>query len=625
MTVQEKVFDILELATLIADELTQHDLALCCLVNFHWYSTFTPHLWHSITVQSHDPPKFLSPSGRAGLVRNGHHIRVLRTSCGLEILDPFVKYGFTCTNLVCLDTEPFRTTSIGVRSATLIATGRRGSVGAGQVQVPYDFHPAPPSPVTSPSTAVLFKRPPPNTTVDVNAPTLLYEEAETILVTILKRNPRLEFLVIHPDWLENEVVVKVIAEDLLDLKEFYSSVIFGASKKHGTSYSLYKDGSGWEQGGRGMPEIKGYIQSASTMPDHLSEAYPRLKELLQGAESSLCQEAQEKLRFADRDFNGLNITGRSPEVAQIMMEIPTLKSIVISVHGRTSFVDRTTIPAFLKHAPTLERLCFFGCGGEGEIIRSILCSCSELKTLKTMADYGRHRPLVDEIELDALTVFETPWVSNQLEVFECKIVKIPRPDLIIQPVFHPATIAPLHPGAQAPPHIATFDQDSIAQQESRSLQRRILRQLGQLTHLRILRLGSSGRDWDNPHHMRLEIEMEGTRTTMVVDEYVQTTCLELSLASGLDELAELKDLETLDVTQLAHRIGMAEVQWMVENWPKLKSIPGLEYTNHSREAALQGGDVGENHPGAVESVPEHVRWIREQLWRPQERFPSTFV
>lgn len=230
-----------------------------------------------------------------------------------------------------------------------------------------------------------------------------------------------------------------------------------------------------------------------------------------------------------------------------------------------------------------------------------------------MVDYRRLRPFADEVELDALTAFETSWICSQLEVLECKIVKIPRPDLIIQPMFHPVTLAPLLPGAQAPPQLGTFDRGSIAQQESHALQRRILRQLGQLTHLRILRLGSSGHDWDSPHHMRLEMELEDIRTIMVVDEFVQTTCLELSLASGVDELAGLKDLETLDVTKLVHRIGMAEVQWMVANWPKLKSIPGLEYTDHSREAALQRGDVGESHPGTVESVPEHVRWIREHL------------
>lgn len=317
------------------------------LPDFHWYKTFTPHLWHSITVQNHDPvSKFLSPSGRAGLVRNGHHIRVLRTS-SLEALDSFVKYGFTCTNLVCLDTDHKsgghvgmpRGTSIGVRSVALIATGRRGSVGEGQVQVPYCFHATPHPSVTPLLTTVPLKRPPPHTTVDVNAPTLRYEEAETILVTILMRNPRLAFLVIRLDWLENKAVVKVIAEDLLDLKEFYSPVMYRHPREYGASYALYRDGDGLKRG-TAMPEIQGHIQSASTMPDYLSEAYPRVKDLLQAAESSLCREVQERPRFADRDLVGLSINGKSPEIAKILIEIPTLKTIIITGYGRTGYVDR---------------------------------------------------------------------------------------------------------------------------------------------------------------------------------------------------------------------------------------------------------------------------------------------
>lgn len=100
--------------------------------------------------------------------------------------------------------------------------------------------------------------------------------------------------------------------------------------------------------------------------------------------------------------------------------------------------------------------------------------------------------------------------------------------------------------------------------------------------------------------------MEGIRNKMVVNRYVRTTFMELSLASVLDELAGLKELEILDGTQLAHRIGMAEVQWMVDNWPKLKSIPGVEYTDYSLEAALQGGN-GDDSPEVEKTVPEHVR------------------
>ncbi|KAF9283656.1 hypothetical protein BGZ88_010364 [Linnemannia elongata] len=51
--------------------------------------------------------------------------------------------------------------------------------------------------------------------------------------------------------------------------------------------------------------------------------------------------------------------------------------------------------------------------------------------------------------------------------------------------------------------------------------------------------------------------------------------LEFSLESGLELLAGMKELRVLDVKSTAHRIGVAELEWMHVNWPKLKKIKGL--------------------------------------------------
>lgn len=97
---------------------------------------------------------------------------------------------------------------------------------------------------------------------------------------------------------------------------------------------------------------------------------------------------------------------------------------------------------------------------------------------------------------------------------------------------------------------------------------------------------------------------------MLADTYVQTSCLELSLASGLDELGGLEELEEFVVVNMAHRIGLAEVKWMVEHWPKLKRIVGLKYRDHDdqlRDDNEDGeGDVEEENVG-----PEHILWLRE--------------
>lgn len=52
--------------------------------------------------------------------------------------------------------------------------------------------------------------------------------------------------------------------------------------------------------------------------------------------------------------------------------------------------------------------------------------------------------------------------------------------------------------------------------------------------------------------------------------------LQLSLASGLDRIGALKDLEVFGFEGFNHQIGTAELEWMVTSWPKLKVMRGLQ-------------------------------------------------
>jgi hypothetical protein len=54
---------------------------------------------------------------------------------------------------------------------------------------------------------------------------------------------------------------------------------------------------------------------------------------------------------------------------------------------------------------------------------------------------------------------------------------------------------------------------------------------------------------------------------------------------GLDKLSGLTKLEELDVTGMRTRIGVEEVQWMAEHWPRLRAINGLR--NRENEEALR--------------------------------------
>lgn len=55
----------------------------------------------------------------------------------------------------------------------------------------------------------------------------------------------------------------------------------------------------------------------------------------------------------------------------------------------------------------------------------------------------------------------------------------------------------------------------------------------------------------------------------------QLACLELSLEAGLTRLSELKELQYVNITKLAHQIGVRELEWINENWPNLRKLDGL--------------------------------------------------
>ncbi|KAF9101553.1 hypothetical protein BGX29_005507 [Mortierella sp. GBA35] len=590
-----KVFDVPELATLIADELSQHDLSFCCRVSQQWFNAFTPHLWHPITVQYRDPvPKFQSSEGRAGLLRNGHHIRVLRVEQPYY-LQPFLEYGTTCTNLICLDaqygvTYPANTMAGGSltnamaggslanatggwRSPALLSKGRRGSTGSGQKQVQY-VH----------SQAWMLQS--------------QFGVSTSTLTSVLERNPRLEFLVVPPSCMENEALVKVVAESLLRLKEFYSIThLQGLHVQFSlTANNPRVNGFGHTSSTSQAPAVEGRLHlTKATIPYSLFGKYPRLKELQPDFAARINRAELERIRTASTDLVCLRINGGVPrKINQILDAIPgLLTSIDIHWHWyfwswHTPSIDNTVKTAFLKHAPTLEHLCVRDCDFDKETLLEILCSNPHLKTFETMEEeeYMGNRPNV-EVEFSAAEVIDSPWVCGQLQVFECKIRGVPRPDITLTP-YDPHQI----------PHVPQETPHAV-QQESHALQRSVLKQLGRLANLRKLSLGAYGQDKDNREYSQLTIKHI---RTMFVDEFVQCDCLELSLESGLEELAGLEQLEELAVHQMAHRIGLLEVRWMVEHWPKLRAIHGLRYTDSDEENRDDEEEEAEE--------PEHITWLR---------------
>ncbi|KAG0341478.1 hypothetical protein BG004_006019 [Podila humilis] len=90
---------------------------------------------------------------------------------------------------------------------------------------------------------------------------------------------------------------------------------------------------------------------------------------------------------------------------------------------------------------------------------------------------------------------------------------------------------------------------------SREIQRQVYLQLGRQVNLKALDLGA----------------MYGASQSLKRQWY----SLEMSLTSGLDELAGLKCLERLNVHQMNHSIGVKELEWMKVHWPHLRVINGF--------------------------------------------------
>ncbi|KAG0313492.1 hypothetical protein BGZ97_010110, partial [Linnemannia gamsii] len=374
--------------------------------------------------------------------------------------------------------------------------------------------------------------------------------------------------------------------------------------------------------------------------------YPRLKDLELDMMKSMNQWQMRQIRTSNQGSEGdlvcLEIShGQPSEITQILHEAPEgLTSITIShfqcppsyTFCRTPF-DKIgkTQSVLLKHAPTLEHFFARACAIDSKALQELLCFSPRLRSLEVIEEdlgMGVH---FAEAELDAADAVLSPWVCEKLEVFECKISGVPRPDVTWSYFHHekahfpPPTIPP-HPQG---PAIIPGSPKELIQRESHALQRNILAQIGRLTHLRVLTLGSERPDYDSHEFYQLVVHGIGT---MIVGCSAQYSCLELSLESGLDELSGLKELEELNVGQMGHRIGLAEVQWMVAQWPKLKSIVGLRCMKYNRsfnvggnymlpedeEAEAEGGD--RQGTGADEEDPEHVAWIRKH--RPDINCPD---
>ncbi|KAF9304442.1 hypothetical protein BGZ74_001524 [Mortierella antarctica] len=233
-----------------------------------------------------------------------------------------------------------------------------------------------------------------------------------------------------------------------------------------------------------------------------------------------------------------------------------------AVHcGYSSQWQSSAFDALLQHASSLEELSIVNVRDRGGIPR-VLKSCPNLRKLVTIDD-GRHGSnefaevdAQDFIDWDPARNAVQPWVSAaNLETLAIKITGI------------------LPQGS---------DELPVDFQRFYETQQRICERLGEFKALKVLTLGHRAIVAER-RSVWLNRWRTGYRTTISTSP-MQGECLHLTLAMGLDRMGGLKHLEELHIPNMNHHVTVKqEVEWMVDNWPKISRVRGLGVVTEARK------------------------------------------
>ncbi|KAF8986066.1 hypothetical protein BGZ46_009863 [Entomortierella lignicola] len=141
-------------------------------------------------------------------------------------------------------------------------------------------------------------------------------------------------------------------------------------------------------------------------------------------------------------------------------------------------------------------------------------------------------------------------------------------------------------------------------EEAQHVQHQVYERLSRFTKLEKLWLGG------NPHPYD-DYDGDDSNEWGLYD--FQHDGLVMSLRSGLDKLKGLKELRVLSVSRMFTEIGLEEIKWMVEHWPKLCVIRGIRSQNEGDfefidEKALIKDWLKTNRPRI--QLLESEKWIK---------------
>lgn len=238
------------------------------------------------------------------------------------------------------------------------------------------------------------------------------------------------------------------------------------------------------------------------------------------------------------------------ELAEVISVNPRLELIFFS---KVETAGPLTVAAIME-CQYLRGLDLQGCRNlSSQDVLQILGSAQKLEQFWAMTNLPSytedHAPRDPWIA--AADMAKAVWGMNKLTTFNC-LIMAPRPHYQV-------------------PVSAHQEQFEASAELSRQAQRAAYRHLALQTDLDDLVLGHGASYYE-----------KGLRKP-----HFQWYSLEMTLESGLDELAPLTELETLDVGFMNHRIGVAELEWMKRSWPKMKYLYGLFWNGAERDPLVE--------------------------------------
>ncbi|OAQ25130.1 hypothetical protein K457DRAFT_23370 [Linnemannia elongata AG-77] len=556
-----------EILDIITNQLTTTHLTNAVLVNKAWSSTFTPSLWRELSIVNRTIKDcFPTLESRAALIRNSHHIRAVETTDPEVVV--FLAYQHpSVTNLSSLT---LRLKEQPMASITQI--------------------------VPSTDITVAVERAPEASDEYGNAPAVMQ---------ILLKNRELRVLRLDEGcfWGKDR------------RRSWFSEVVSAISPMYLETLELclLPHDRSRVNNSSNQEGIKGHQETTSV--EHSMVPFSMLKELsLTGGHNGTtdpaclaflirCPEV-ERIRL---DHLGLMMMKTLPTLLRAMC--PKLRRLDwvnchMGLDGSIAYLLQSSnlgwkelhlpamhwfgpraLSALMKSAETLEVLQVASAGVlagnamnlERNAMLDLLCSAKNLRRLEGVKD-GRRETYTKEITVNAQDAFlervdggsdgeGRSWVVGPLvEYFQLRIEGVPRPDVLYRQSGRPLGIryTTLEPGLR-------YD-----------VQKWIYTQLGRMTNLQELILGQM--DYNPKVFSEYEFEEEEVKNPVLLEERLlkervhafHYLSLEFSLESGLELLSGLKELRVLDVRMTAHNIGVKELEWMHQNWPKLERIRGLE-------------------------------------------------